>query len=484
MPFRAIILRFSNDAAHAAIERVMERVPFSYAASIGAIPRTYGALPEVSQQWFNSSDVRGGLYPDADPSMLFPLDEGLIERMQECQAIFMHMVSRLEQTRLISYDERTRMYFWHLRYWNDFLERRQINLLLAGILPHEIPDYVIYCLCKEKGIPVWMFHATTIRDTATIFSDIEDQAPEMRTRFQALMQEGPGAVTLSPLFEEYFQKQTEPSGKVAISFKRPTAVDRVFKAVRTRGVQSIGTFIRWVPLLTSIRAWNGRFRKVWAWHRVRLLRRYYDRHAVAPDFTKPYIYVPLHFQPECSTCPMAGAFVDQLMTLQLLSKEAPSGVLLYVKEHPVQRKKGFACRSIRFYRELLAMRNVRLIEHAADTFALREHCAAVATATGTAGFEAIFRGKPVLMFGHRFYQYAPGVFPIRTIQDCRDAMCAIFQEHKKPARHDVRLFLKAMEETCIHASVTDWHQMQASNLSFEEHVKAIAEGILHKIGNT
>ncbi|MBM3228217.1 hypothetical protein FJZ27_05180 [Candidatus Peribacteria bacterium] len=482
MSFRAVILRFSNDAAHAAIERVMQQRTFSYAASIGATPRMYSVLSKESQRWFNSSDVRGGLYPDADPATLLPLDEELIERMQECQAMFMHMVSRLEQTTLISYDERTRMYFWHLRYWNDFLERHQINLLLAGILPHEIPDYVIYCLCRAKGIPTWVFHATTVRDTATIFSDIEDQAPEVRDRFHALQREAPQSVSLSPLFEEYWQKQIEPSGKVAISFKRPTTIDRIMKSVRSKGVRSGITFLRWVPLLLSVSAWRGRFHKASAWYRVRAFRRYYDRHAVRPDYTKPYVYVPLHFQPECSTCPMAGAFVDQLVTLQMLSREAPPGVLLYVKEHPVQRKKGFSCRSIRFYQELLAMPNVRLIEHAADTFTLREHCSVVATATGTAGFEAIFRGKPVLMFGHRFYQYAPGVFPIRTTQDCRDAISAVFKEHKKPAHHDVRLFLKAMEETCIHASVTDWHQLQASNLSFEDHVKAIAEGLIAKIG--
>ncbi len=481
-PYRAVILRFSNDAAHAAIERVMEKVPFSYAASIGAVPRTYANLSADAQRWFSSSDVRGGLYPDVDPASLLPLDEALLERMRECEAIFMHMMSRLEQTQFIPYDERKRAYMWYLRYWNDFLERHRINLLLAGILPHEIPDYIIYALCKAKGIAVWVFHATTVRDTATLFTDIEDQAPEVGERYTQLLAENiSGKISLSPLFEEYFQKQIQPTGKVAIAFRRPTAFDRLLIRARAYGITSIIAFLRWLPLLFSVAAWKGRMRKVLAWWKVRDLRRFYDAHAVLPDYLESYIYVPLHFQPECSTCPMAGAFVDQLMTLQVLSKEAPAGVLLYVKEHPVQRKKGFACRSIDFYRQLLAMSNVRLIEHAADTFILREHCQAVATATGTAGFEAIFRGKPVLMFGHRFYQYAPGVFSIRTIEDCREAMQAIFTDGKIPEQHYVRLFLKSMEEKCIHASVTDWHQLQASNLSFEQHVGAISGALLQKI---
>lgn len=484
MPYRAIILRFSNDAAHAAIERVMRCTPFSYAASIGAVPRTYAKLAPDGQRWMNSSDVRGGLYPDADPAELLPLDEGLLERMRECEAIFMHMMARLEQTRIISYEERRQTYLWHLRYWNDFLEKQQINLLLAGILPHEIPDYIIYCLCKEKKIPTWIFHATTIRDTATLFSDIADQAPDVRDRFSALLKEDNGAkdsVTLSPMFEDYFRSQTQPAGKTAITFKRPTAIDRVIRGLRAHDLQSISTFLRWLPLLLSFAAWRGRVRKVLAWYRVRSLRRFYDQCAVTPDMGKSYIYVPLHFQPECSTCPMAGAFVDQLLTLQMLSSHAPAGVLLYVKEHPVQRKKGFACRSRKFYRDLLALPNVRLIEHSADTFALREHAQAVATATGTAGFEAIFRGKPVFMFGHRFYQDAPGVFPIHSNQDCHDAMHAIFVDHKKPELRAVRLFLKAMEETCVRTSLTDWHQAQASVLSKDDHTSAIADALVRHI---
>jgi len=484
MSFRAVILRFSNDAAHAAIERVMQQRTFSYAASIGATPRMYSVLSKESQRWFNSSDVRGGLYPNTDPAALLPLDEGLLERMRECEAIFMHMMARLEQTRIIPYEERRQTYLWHLRYWNDFLEKQQINLLLAGILPHEIPDYIIYCLCKEKKISTWILHATTIRDTATLFSDIANQAPDVRDRFSALLQKHNGAkdpVVLSPIFEDYFRSQTQPAGKTAITFRRPTAVDRVVRGLRAHDVQSIAAFLRWMPLLFSFAAWRGRMRKALAWYRVRSLRNFYDRCAVAPDMGKPYIYVPLHFQPECSTCPMAGAFVDQLLTLQMLSHHAPPGVLLYVKEHPVQRKKGFACRSCKFYRELLALPNVRLVEHSTDTFALREHAQAVATATGTAGFEALFRGKPVLMFGYRFYQDAPGVFPIRTNKDCHDAMHAIFADRIKPDMRDVRLFLKALEETCVRASLTDWHQAQASALSKDDHTSAIAAALMRHI---
>jgi len=178
---------------------------------------------------------------------------------------------------------------------------------------------------------------------------------------------------------------------------------------------------------------------------------------------------------------MAGAFADQLIMIEILSESAPDGIFLYVKEHPRQRSKGTADRSKEFYERLSRLPNVRIIACDMSSFALREHCKAVATGTGTAGFEALFRGKPTLLFGHTFYQYAPGVFSIRTRKDCADAMEAIFRRKVTPDPAQVRLFVQAMEETCVPASVNEYHRGQASQTSFEDNTQAIASALLAKL---
>jgi hypothetical protein len=352
-------------------------------------------------------------------------------------------------------------------------------------MPHEIPDYIIYALCKYKKIPTLMFHATTITDCASLFSDWEVSTPEVRQRFEELQREYAGKsidqVPLSGRFLEYFNKQTGLQGKTPITFVRPKALQRLTTFTRGHPIAALIRLLRWIPSLFSVAAWRRRWGKFAGRRRLRALQMFYDRTAIVPDLSVKYIYVPLHLQPECSTSPLAGAFVDQVMAVQLLSATAPSDVLLYVKEHPLQRTRGFACRDRKFYQDILAMPNVRLIRDDVDTFALREHCRAVATGTGTPGIEALFRGKPVFMFGHRFYQYAPGVFSIHTKEDAEKAMHAIFEKGVTPDIFEVRLFLKALEETSVHASVTDWHQWQASNLSLEEHVQAIADAVIARL---
>lgn len=176
---------------------------------------------------------------------------------------------------------------------------------------------------------------------------------------------------------------------------------------------------------------------------------------------------------------MAGAFVDQDISIHVLSKTAPNDVLIYVKEHPRQRKVGTLGRTLQFYRDLVAMPNVRLVAHETDTFDLREHCAAVATGTGTAGLEAIFRGKPVILFGHVFYQYGPAVFQVKTHSDCEHAMKEIFHNTVKPSSMEARRFLKAVENTRVHGSVTDLYYLNESDLTIEQSTGAF-EAMLRK----
>ena len=126
------------------------------------------------------------------------------------------------------------------------------------------------------------------------------------------------------------------------------------------------------------------------------------------------------------------------------------------------------------------MNKVRFIRRSADTFTLREKCIAVATVTGTAGFEGLFRGKPVFLFGYRFYQYARGVYRIRTAEDMKSAIRAVFVEGKKPSLVEARLYLQAMEETGIRGILNPWH-MKVSHMAEEEHVKNNSEAIIKEL---
>jgi hypothetical protein len=193
-----------------------------------------------------------------------------------------------------------------------------------------------------------------------------------------------------------------------------------------------------------------------------------------------FIYVPLHLQPECTTTPMAGAFVEQQLMVQLLAAAAPADVLIYVKEHPMQDKYGVVSRSESFYQDLLDIPNVRLVPRGTSTYDLMKNCAAVSTATGAAGWEGLFRNKPYLMFGHHVYQYAPGVLRVSNLQNCRRALTVIFTERYAPEIGELRLFLKAVEETAIRGFSLN-ERREVTEVGDDENVANLTSRLLAKI---
>lgn len=468
-PFRALTLRFNCPVGHGVLRALVQEFPFEFCASLASIHCALPMLSEDAQPRFHSVDARQGVYPGAGLSALQPLDEEIITELRDCEALFMFMMTRHEHARIVPYSRRKELYLTHLRFWNDFLERHDINILISSELPHEMPDHVIYALCKWKKIPIVFAHAAPIKDTFFLQSDIEESVVQIRDRLAEIHAENPDDVLLSPQLEQYYKTQTQLEGTLSVIYpKKPTTI---FQKFAQQILSMPRRRMHWLPTLFSMKDWTRRAQKLRTTYLQRSLCRFYDTHAVKPDLDKPFVYFPLQYQPECSTCPMAGAFNDQELSIHLLSRTLPAGVLLYVKEHPRQRTEGTAARSIWFYQQLLAMPNVRLVAHDTSTFHLREHCTAVATGTGTAGLEALFRQKPVFLFGHTFFQYAEGVFMIRTRDDCAQAVDAVFAKGARPTLKGVRRFLKAIDDTRIHGSVGDWY-LEISDRTVEESTNA------------
>ncbi len=143
------------------------------------------------------------------------------------------------------------------------------------------------------------------------------------------------------------------------------------------------------------------------------------------DHRQPYIYLALHYQPEKNTCPEGDVFAYQFLIADLLSKCAPAGWQVCVKEHPVtflRKGSGELTRHSQFYDDLAALENVRLLPMDSCPFTLIDNARAVATVTGTTGWEGLIRGKPVLLFGHAWYKGCEGTFYVPSEQACRAAL--------------------------------------------------------------
>lgn len=124
------------------------------------------------------------------------------------------------------------------------------------------------------------------------------------------------------------------------------------------------------------------------------------------DLDRPFVYVPLHNQPEMSASTLGGRYRDQVLMIEAVSRSVPDDWTIYIKENPRQ---GAYARGPLYFHRLERLPNVRLVPSYASSQALVAKAKVVATVVGTAGWEGLLSGIPTVTFGAAWYQSMPGV---------------------------------------------------------------------------
>lgn len=170
--------------------------------------------------------------------------------------------------------------------------------------------------------------------------------------------------------------------------------------------------------------------------RYQISKKYYNK----ADFSKKYIYYPLHYQPEASTIVCAQKYEKQLFYIDSWAKSLPADTVLYVKEHYAV----LGHRDLSFYKELKKYPNVILIDPWESSRELMKNAVAVTTLTGTAGWEAMLLRKPVFLGGRIFFENAPGII---KVEDMYENYLPLLESWKKPDRKEVLDYLCSMFES-------------------------------------
>lgn len=336
-------------------------------------------------------------FNSVDWNKINPLSNSLIEKMSLCEAETLKMYERIHQLKPAAYENRKKHYYMSLRYFNHLLDNANINIFIRYSVPHMGYDNVIYNLCKLKGIKTYMIYF--IHPNFYYFMDdyknpFKDFKPINNRDFKFEI--------IKKTFNEYWNKNNLSYKPVVV----PTGRSLIVQERRNRRYKKI------------IDYYNSKVNK-------------------SLDFSKPFIFIALHYQHEATTCPLAGAFVDQILMIEILSK---TGLNIYVKEHP----RISANRSIEYYKQILSLKNTHLIPTNYPVYDLIDKSFAVATCTGTAGWEAVLKGKPCLLFGSIHYQYAPYVYKIDSVDDCIKAVEKI--KKLKINKNKIIAYLKGLEE--------------------------------------
>lgn len=388
------------------------------------------------------------------------LDPDLLAGFTPYQSILYEMTSRFMLGKKNGSFAQRRQYIWQLyRIWEGLFDQYQPDMVIAGSMPHRVFDYVIYIICEKRGIPFIALEPTSLPHLVYACNSVHDQSK----LFDDINFSGKKLAPLSDQTKDYFAYVKDPPADYRPTFYSLSGLfseeqDKPLH-LKQRMLKNLPQTMRLSALMINLiikGAWGRKIGTVFtlpaahvfsdppsmpatqgqnmvlnfkAAYTVARSEKWYHNHLSDLDYDKPFIYLPGNFQPERSTVPDAGYFYDYALIFDMLDRAVPDGWQIAYKEHPRSFMRPVALdnpRDIDFFLRLKrACPRLKFLDPKADSKRLVKHCEAVAIASGTTGWEALARGKPVLLFGEYWYGRAQGVYRIDALDQLHQAMAEI-----------------------------------------------------------
>ena len=405
----------------------------------------------------------------------FPLpSRDLIKEFYRAESIILTMMNKQFSNKCV--DERRHLYYRMLQYWYGVIKKYKPEAIIFPIIPHTVYDYLIYELARFLNIKTITFEDTWVSDRLMLYTDFWQGNVSLQKEIQENADKKFVITDLSVDLQRYYQRQMEQKNGVTPSYikdwrEKYKFFNKIFLKIKIiiKSIKDLSIFRKSLLYIGKLLGQN-------------IKKEYYNLQR-RPDFNKKFIYFPLHFQPEQTTSPQGDMFVDQLLAVEILAASLPDNWFIYVKEHPVQwLLTGLNFTSARYqgyYRKMAQLKNVILVSIKTDTFQLINNSQAVATIAGTAGWEAILRSKPAIIFGNIWYRDCPGVFNVDSVEICEQVFKKI-KDGFKIKQQKVINYLYSFDKATIRGYI-EAKTSQSLELTKQENIDNIIKAILIEI---
>lgn len=302
------------------------------------------------------------------------------------------------------------------------IEARSTHVLFFNI-PHLVYDTALYQAARSLGLKTVILTQSSFPNLAFSMEKISDYG-----RFVPASTSAPWPIERGRAAELFYMPKMD--GKAARKgrlnlkgFGQFLAYTATQKPLSTLNPFYVGrTMSRMSRIYSAFPKWRDPFGRFFHENELAYFEQLAEYEGQEVDLDRKFVYFPLHLQPEMTTSALGDRYRDQVLAIEDLSRTLPPDWLIYVKENP---KQGAYARGPLFFQRLQRIPNVRFMPSDANTHALTAKSQFVAVITGTAGWEAITKGKPAVVFGHIWFRMLPGIFEFR--QDLDPAAIAAMQ---------------------------------------------------------
>lgn len=347
-----------------------------------------------------------------------------------------------------------------LKYTHSLLLKEKVDAVIFSNIPHEGVDYVVYIMAQKLGLRTVIAYQSIFINRFFLIQKIEDFGEFNTTAFNSG----------KPIKVSEYKSQglTYMSGSVGFSPKTTVYINKVQQ------------------YFSRISKFKGLFSKYLLKHRLlkslefidtirygKAEKKYFCNDLLNINNNDKFIYFPLHLQPELTTAAIGAEYDDQLLALEHLSSIIPEGVKIIVKENPKQNNRY---RSLNFFKRLETINNTILVSRSVLSTDILDASFAVATITGTAGWEAIMEGKLCIYFGLPWFKSFNNAFHIKDVN--RDVLSNFINVDNNV---DVNTQLASLSKKMPLGVIDPYYLKFSKNISPSENSINVAEAILSEI---
>ena len=351
-----------------------------------------------------------------------------------------------------------------------------INRVVFGRLPHDASDIIIAAICRYRDIPFYAAYPLPFSPRYILLDRPKERLCwDFALAIPFLDGEvlKPYSLSSCEMYINTYLGQLFDGGKYC--YMQP-------RVIQMQSLMSVLKSCRYLPSISLLRrlSWNS---CIWLKQKrfKRKLKKYTEK-SLSRDKSRPYVYFPLHLQPEMTTSAMGrSVHSDQhLLLARVASVALKHNIDILVKENPIQ---SFSHRGDSFFDILKSLSNVYLVPQEAPSVDLILSACSVITVSGTAGFEACVYGVPAFCFGTSWWQSFPGVS--RSIEQFEQFLENI---HMGALPDQSPTLSKVPKDFLTSISATAWPGCQDNfylgqfSLQFSDNVAqllASAQGLIH-----
>lgn len=359
------------------------------------------------------------------------ITEEFLEIINKELPIVLDMMSRFEGYKSFSNNDKITYIYKQIYYWFNYISSKKINLYIQFDTPHDVYDYIIYIIAKylktrliilqqssffycdnnQNNILLRMITPTNDLKTGKNINQKSSSNEYINFKYNQVKL----AYDLNRKISAFTKRRqlTESS--------RINRISKFFNLARYKlnnnnyVIQNLDScdhrisFLQFRLLRFIIHRKTNFYRKYLTVNSKKL-----------KEFKEKFIYFPLQYQPERTSCPEGKFYFNQYLAILRLRSYLNPNINILVKEHPKQLQnetvRNQMYRSTFFYDEIKKLKNVYFIDTNISSQKILSNKLIEGTATikGNIILESIMNNVPSFYFGNTIWS------KLEKSYDCSD----------------------------------------------------------------